>query len=155
MKGEIVKMETYKTAHILLVEDSHLDEVLTLDAFREARLQNTIHVARSGEEALDYLFNEGQFADRKVCPLPDLVLLDLKLPGISGHEVLTKLKATPTLKRVPVIVLTSSKEEGDLEMSYDRGANSYLVKPVTFDGFLRVVQQVQDYWLSLNVMPPK
>src|SRR4030042_6927345 len=144
-----------KPAHILLVEDNRLDIELTLDAFREARLGNTVHVAKNGEEALAYLFGRGQYADRKQYPLPDIILLDLKMPGIDGFEVLRQVKAAPELKRLPVIILTSSREEGDLALSYDGGANSYLVKPVSFDGFLKVVEQVQNYWLILNMGPPK
>jgi DNA-binding response OmpR family regulator len=87
-------------------------------------------------------------------PLPSLVLLDLKLPGIDGFEVLRQIKSTAMLKRLPVIILTSSKEEGDRALSYDNGANSYLVKPVSFDGFLDVVRKIEGYWLSLNVAPP-
>jgi CheY-like chemotaxis protein len=144
-----------KPAHILLVEDNRMDVELTLDAFREARLLNTIHVAPDGQQALDYLFGHGKFADRKAFPLPNLVLLDLKLPGIDGFEVLRQIKSTPILKRLPVVILTSSKEEGDRALSYDQGANSYLVKPVSFDGFLGVVRQIDGYWLSLNVAPPE
>ena len=88
-------------------------------------------------------------------PMPNLVLLDLKLPGIDGFEVLRQIKSTPILKRLPVVILTSSKEEGDRALSYDHGANSYLVKPVSFDGFLGVVRQIDGYWLSLNVAPPE
>lgn len=144
-----------KPAHILLVEDNRMDVELTLDAFKEARLGNTVHVARNGQEALDYLFARGEYADRKKYPLPDLVLLDLKLPGIDGHEVLRQIKGMLGIKRLPVIILTSSEEEGDRALSYDSGANSYLVKPVSFEGFLEVVRQVADYWLILNVGPPK
>jgi len=144
-----------KPAHILLVEDNRLDIELTLDAFREARLGNSVHVAKNGVEALDYLFGQNQYGDREQYPLPDIILLDLKMPGIDGFEVLRRVKAEPEVKRIPVIILTSSREEGDLALSYDCGANSYLVKPVSFEGFLRVVQQVQDYWLILNMGPPK
>jgi CheY-like chemotaxis protein len=144
-----------KSAHILLVEDNRMDVELTLDAFREARLGNTVHVAWNGQEALDYLFGRGEYADRQTYPLPDLILLDLKLPGIDGHEVLRQVKGTPGLKRLLVVVLTSSKEEGDRALSYDSGANSYLVKPVSFEGFLEVVHQIGDYWLTLNVGPPE
>jgi CheY-like chemotaxis protein len=141
-------------AHILLVEDNRMDVELTLDAFKEARLDNTVHVARNGQEALDYLFGRGEYADRDEYPVPDLILLDLKMPGLGGHEVLRRIKRTPVLKRIPVIVLTSSREEGDRALSYDRGANSYLVKPVSFEGFLDVVREIGSYWLSLNVKPP-
>ena len=142
-------------ARILLIEDSRMDVELTLDAFREARLANTISVASNGEAALDYLFGRGSYADRTTYPLPNLILLDLKLPGIDGHMVLRQIKGTPELKRLPVIILTSSKEEGDRALSYDNGANSYLVKPVSFEGFLDVVRQLEDYWFTLNVGPPE
>lgn len=144
-----------QVAHILLVEDNRMDAELTLDAFREARLGNTIRVAPTGEDALDYVFGRGQYADRATYPLPNLILLDLKLPGIDGFEVLRQIKAAPILKRLPVVILTSSKEEGDRALSYDTGANSYLVKPVSFEGFLDVVRRIQGYWLSLNVAPPE
>ncbi|RJP93697.1 MAG: response regulator [Desulfobacteraceae bacterium] len=143
-----------RPASILLVEDNPMDVELIIDAFKEARLTNKIQVARNGNEALGFLFGEGKYTDRNQYPLPDIVLLDLKMPGIDGHEVLRKIKTTEILKRLPVIILTSSNEEGDRAMSYDRGANSYLVKPVSFDDFLKVVKQVSDYWLSLNVEPP-
>lgn len=141
-------------ANILLVEDNAMDVELILDAFKEARLMNKIQIARDGREALDHLFGKGDYADRTAYPLPDLILLDLKMPGIDGHEVLRKVKGTEKLKRLPVIILTSSKDEGDRAMSYDNGANSYLVKPVSFDDFLDVVKQVSEYWLTLNVEPP-
>jgi CheY-like chemotaxis protein len=131
-----------------------MDVELTLDAFGEMHLANTVAVAKSGEEALDYMFGRGAFADRQQHPLPDLILLDLKLPGVSGHEVLRQVKGTPYLKRIPIVILTSSKQETDRELGYDHGANSYLVKPVSFDGFLAVVKQIENYWLILNVEPP-
>ena len=142
-------------AHILLVEDNRMDVELTLDAFHEAKLINTVHVATTGQQALDYLFGRDQYANRKDFPLPNLVLLDLKLPGTDGFEILRQVKSTPILKRIPVIVLTSSKEEGDRALSYDNGANSYLVKPVSFEGFLGVVRDIAGYWISLNVAPPE
>jgi CheY-like chemotaxis protein len=145
---------TTRPAHILLIEDNRMDIELTLDAFRERRLNNEIHVAPGGQEGLNYLLGHGEFADRDKFPLPDLILLDLKMPVIDGHEVLQQLKQFPVLKRIPVVVLSSSKEEGDRALTYDNGANSYLVKPVSFDGFLDVVHQIDSYWLSLNVPPP-
>lgn len=141
-------------AHILLVEDNQMDVILTLDAFREAKLKNTIHVARNGQEALDYLFGKDKFANREEYPIPSLILLDLKMPGIDGFEVLRQVKGTEKLKRIPVIILTSSKEEGDRALSYDIGANSYLLKPVSFDGFTDVVRKIDDYWFTLNIKPP-
>ena len=143
------------SAHILLVEDNRMDVELTLDAFREVRLENQVSVARDGQEALDYLFGQGKYADRKEYPLPDIILLDLKMPGIDGFGVLRKVKNTPILKRIPIIVLTSSTDEGDRTLSYDNGVNSYLVKPVSFGGFLEVVSKIENYWISLNVGPPK
>ena len=142
-----------RAAHILLVEDRRMDVELTLDAFREARLNDTVHVASTGEQALDYLFGRGDFGDRERHPSPDLVLLDLKLPGIDGQEVLRQLKATPGLRRLPVVVLTSSREQRDRIECYDHGVNSFLVKPISFDGFMEVVREVHAYWLGLNVPP--
>ncbi len=139
---------------ILLVDDNPMDVELTLDAFKQAHLDNPVHVAHNGQQALDYILGVGEFADRNRHPLPGMTLLDLKMPGIDGHEVLRRIKQEPLLKRLPVIILTSSKEEGDRALSYDNGANSYLVKPVSFDGFLVVVKQVAEYWLTLNIEPP-
>jgi CheY-like chemotaxis protein len=143
-----------RPAHILLVEDSSLDVELTLDAFNERRLANSVHVARNGQEALDYLHGQGEYADRQTHPLPDLILLDLKMPGMDGTEVLRRIKQTPLLRRIPVVILSSSKEEGDRAVTYDSGANSYLVKPVSFEGFLEVVRRIDDYWITLNVPAP-
>jgi len=143
-----------KPALILLVEDNEADIDLTLDAFRQVHLRNRIHVCRNGQEALDYLFGKGEYAERATYPLPDIILLDLKMPGINGNEVLRRVKGAEGIKRIPIIILTSSKEEGDRVLSYDGGVNSYLVKPITFNGFLEVVKQVVDYWLLLNVKPP-
>lgn len=140
-----------RSAHILLVEDNRMDVELTLDAFRERRLTNSVQVAGNGQLAMDYLLGAGDYANRKRYPLPDLILLDLKMPIMDGHEVLRRIKASHPLKRIPVIILSSSKEEGDLAMTYDNGANSYLVKPVSFDGFLEVVKHIDEYWLTLNV----
>lgn len=142
-----------RPVRILLIEDSQADIDLTLDAFRSARLSNGVAVCRSGEEALDYLFRRGEYAAGGH-RLPDIILLDLRLPGLDGLEVLREVKATPVLKRIPVIVLTSSEEETDRVAGYDEGANSYLVKPVEFDSFLAVARQVGDYWVTLNVAPP-
>jgi CheY-like chemotaxis protein len=144
-----------RISNILLVDDNKMDIELTLDAFKEARVKNPIHVANDGEQALDYLFGRNQYFDREKFPLPDVVLLDLKMPKIDGFEVLRQIKSCDVLKRIPVIILTSSKEEGDRALSYDNGANSYLVKPVSFEGFLKVIKKVVEYWLVLNVSPPK
>ena len=144
-----------RLANILLVEDNQMDVVLTLDAFREARLKNMVNVTRNGQEALDYLFGRDKIADRNLYPMPNLILLDLKMPGIDGFEVLRKIKNTDKLKRIPVVILTSSREEGDRALSYDIGANSYLLKPVSFDGFTDVVKKIDDYWFTLNIGAPE
>jgi CheY-like chemotaxis protein len=143
-----------RSARILLVDDSANDVELTLAAFSEARLANEIDIARSGREALDRLACRAAGPDGRRAPLPDLILLDLKMPGVDGFEVLRQLKVAPILRRIPVVILTSSREEGDRAMSYDTGANSYIVKPVSFDGMLKVVRDIENYWLTVNVGPP-
>lgn len=140
---------------VLLVDDNAMDIELTLDAFREAGHADLLRVAPGGREALDYLFGRGEFADRGLHPLPDLLLLDLKMPAVDGAEVLRQVKSAPGLKRIPVVILTSSKEEGDRAMSYDLGANSYLVKPISYEGFVEVARTIGTYWLGLNVAPPE
>jgi CheY-like chemotaxis protein len=140
-----------RLAQILLVEDNHMDVMLTLDAFKAAKLKNKINVARNGLEALDYLFGRDKYADRQQFPMPNLILLDLKMPCIDGFEVLRQIKGTHKLRRIPVVILTSSKEEGDRTQSYDIGANSYLMKPISFEGFIEVVKKIDDYWFSLNI----
>jgi len=144
-----------ETINILLVEDNRMDTELAIDAFEENHLSCKVHVADSGQKALDYVFNKGIFANKEKYPRPDLVLLDLKMPGVDGHEVLRRIKSENILKRIPVIILTSSKEHADLTKCYDNGANSYLVKPVSYEGFVDMVQSIDKYWLNLNTPPPK
>jgi two-component system response regulator len=139
---------------ILLVEDNPDDEELTLLAFEKSRIANEVVVARDGVEALDYLFGTGPHVGRDVTVLPQLVLLDLKLPKIDGREVLRRVRADPRTKRLPVVVLTSSREEQDLIESYDVGANSYVRKPVDSVQFTEAIRQLQLYWLVLNEAPP-
>lgn len=141
-------------AQILLVDDNKMDVALTLDAFREVQFPNKIQVAYNGEEAIRHLFGDGQFADRETFPLPDIVLLDLKMPGMGGFEVLKKLKMEPKIKRIPVIILTSSEEEKDRARSYDYGANSYLLKPISFEKLLDFVRIITRYWFNFNIEPP-
>lgn len=138
---------------VLLVDDNRLDVELALDAFRLVGLDEITHVAPSGEEALAYLFGHGSYADRARYPMPDLVLLDLKMPGVSGHDVLSRVKSTPGLRRLPIVILTSSNEEDDLARSYENGANSYLVKPASYDGLIDLARRIHQYWLTLNVPP--
>ena len=139
---------------ILLVEDNPNDLELTMRALRKARLGNHIQVARDGAEAIDYLFGEGAFAGRDVNDTPKMILLDLKLPKVDGIEVLRRIKADPRTQFVPVVVLTSSKEQRDVVESYRLGVNSYIVKPVDFERFVTAVQELGMYWLLLN-QPPK
>lgn len=143
-----------RRARILLVADNATYVELTLEAFGEVRLANQITVARSGGEALDILFGPPSGPGRPRLVLPDLILLDLKMPGIDGFEVLRRVKTAPVLRRIPVIILTSSREEGDRAMTYDTGANSYLVKPISFEGMLHIVTKIYEYWLTINVGPP-
>jgi two-component system, response regulator len=142
-----------RPAQILLVEDNRMDAELTLGVFRQARLTNTVHVARTGVEALDYLLGRGKLANRELHPLPDLVLLHLKIPLVSGDQVLREIKSRPRLARIPVVILTSSKEEAERSLGYDLGANSYLVKPIAFGDLLAMAEQIKDYSLTLNVHP--
>jgi CheY-like chemotaxis protein len=138
---------------VLLVEDDPNDVVLTRRAFRKAGLPEPIAVVENGERAVAYLGATGEFADRHAHPLPDLVLLDLKLPRMTGLEVLAWLREQPGLQRLPVIVLTSSREIADVNRAYELGANSYLSKPVTFDSLARIVSDLDRYWGELNVRP--
>lgn len=139
---------------ILLVEDNQDDEELALLAFKKGQVLNDVIVARDGAEALDYLFATGPYAERDVSNLPQLMLLDLKLPKVDGHEVLRRVRADPRTRRLPVVILTSSREEEDLIRGYDLGANSYVRKPVDFGQFVEAVRQLQVYWLVLNEAPP-
>jgi two-component system response regulator len=139
---------------ILLVEDSRSDEKLTLRALKKSNILNPVVVARDGAEALDYLFARGAHAERDGRALPQIVLLDLKLPKIGGLEVLGQIRTDERTRLLPVVILTSSKEDQDLTRAYALGANSYIVKPVDFTQFAEVVQQLGLYWLVLNQQPP-
>ena len=143
-----------QTKTILLVEDNPDDVELTLRALRRSNIANQVVVARDGREALDYLFCEGEYESRDGCDCPTVVFLDLKLPKINGVEVLRRIRDHETTRLLPVVVLTSSLEEGDLIDSYGLGANSYIRKPVDFDQFLEAVHQLGLYWLLLNEVPP-
>jgi len=139
---------------ILLVEDSPEDAELTIRALRRNKIANEIHVAEDGAEALDFLFCRGAFADRTLAHLPKLVLLDLKLPKINGMGVLRAIRADERTKLIPVVVLTSSKEERDLIESYNLGVNAYAQKPVDFEQFSETVRQIGMFWMLINQAPP-
>ena len=139
---------------ILLVEDNASDEELTLRALKKSNILNTVVVARDGAEALDYLFARGAYASRNANDVPLVILLDLNLPKIGGIEVLRSIRANERTKLLPVVILTSSKEDKDLIGGYGSGANSYIVKPVDFTQFAETVRQLGMYWLVLNQRPP-
>ena len=135
---------------IMLVEDNQDDEFLALRAFRKNNISNAVVVARDGVEALDYLFASGAHAGRDVEDQPGLILLDLNLPRLSGHEVLTRIRADRRTRCIPVVILSSSAEQSDIHDSYTEGANSYVRKPVDFHEFIDVIGQLGNYWLKLN-----
>lgn len=135
---------------ILLVEDSAADVRLTIEALRDAKVRNNLHVASDGEEALAFLRREGPYSD---AVRPDLILLDLNLPKKDGREVLEEVKADPQLRRIPVVVLTTSEAEQDILRSYDLHANCYVTKPVDLDQFITVVRSIEDFWLTIVKLP--
>ena len=139
---------------IMLVEDNPDDEELTLRALRGAGIVNKVFVARDGSEALEFLFGTGKHAGRDPLTMPAVVLLDLKLPKLSGIDVLNRMRADPRTKLIPVVVLTSSSEDEDMLRSYQSGANSYVRKPVEFSSFANAVTQLGMYWMLLNQAPP-
>jgi two-component system, response regulator len=138
---------------ILLVEDNPSDVKLALHAFQKHRLANQVHVVRDGAEALEFIFCTDRYAERPIERTPRVILLDLKLPFVDGIEVLRRIKADDRTQMIPVVIMTSSKEEKDVVESYKLGVNSYIVKPVNFDQFTEVVRQLGYYWLLLNQRP--
>lgn len=137
---------------ILLVEDNPNDAELAISALKDYNLANKIEHVKDGPEALDYMFCTGKYAER-VCVAPKVILLDLKLPKLNGLEVLKRLKENTETKKIPIIMLTSSKEEPDIEMAYSLGANSYIVKPVEFDKFVESLKNIGFYWMLINQPP--
>jgi len=135
---------------VLLVEDSPGDVRLTREAFKDAKVYITLHVASDGEKAMAFLKREGEYAN---APRPDLILLDLNLPKKDGREVLDEIKGSPTLKSIPVVILTTSSSETDILRSYQLHANCYITKPVGLDGFLKVVKSIDSFWLSVVKLP--
>jgi chemotaxis family two-component system response regulator Rcp1 len=141
-----------RPVEILLVEDNPGDVRLTIEGLQEARVYNNLHVAQDGIEALGFLHREGLHSE---APRPDLILLDLNLPRKDGREVLAEIKADAGLRRIPVIVLTTSQDEEDILKTYDLHANCYVTKPLDFEQFMHVVQSVEDFWLSVVTFPPE
>jgi chemotaxis family two-component system response regulator Rcp1 len=142
--------ESMVPIEVLLVEDSPGDVRLTLEAFKDAKVHINLHVASDGAEAMAFLGREGEHAN---APRPDLILLDLNLPKKDGREVLAELKESPTLKCIPVVILTTSSSEADIQGSYQRHANCYITKPVDLEGFLKVVKSIDNFWLSVVKLP--
>ena len=138
---------------ILLVEDNPEDVEITLRAFQKYKLSNKIHVVQDGEEALEWIFCTGRYAGRSASSDPRLILLDLKLPKVDGIEILQRCKSDPRPKSIPILILTSSREERDLVNSYNLGVNSYVVKPVDFSQFTEAVRQLGLYWMVMNQLP--
>jgi CheY-like chemotaxis protein len=136
----------------LLVEDNPGDVRLIQEALRDGKVWNNPHVVSDGEAALDFVYRRGPFAD---VPRPDMVLLDLNLPKKDGREVLAVIKSDPDLKRIPVVVLTTSKEEEDVLRAYNLAANCYVTKPVEFDEFMKVIRAIEDFWLTIVALPPQ
>ncbi len=144
-----------KSNTILLIEDNPSDVELTKRALEKGSIRNELIVATDGQEALDYIFGTGAYAGRDTSDMPTLTLLDLKLPKVSGMDVLRQIRAEACTRRMPVVILTSSREDQDLAAGYDLGVNSYIRKPVDFNQFAHAVEQLGLYWLVLNELPPK
>ena len=141
-----------KHIEILLVEDSPADVLLTREAFEQNKIVNTLHVAEDGIQAMDFLHRYGAYAS---APRPDLILLDLNLPRKNGREVLAEIKADPDLKKIPIVVLTTSGAEEDILRAYNLNANCYVVKPVGFDNFMEAMQSIRHFWFSVVTLPPE
>jgi CheY-like chemotaxis protein len=139
---------------ILLADDDEEDRMLTSDALEESRVVNDLRFVEDGEELLDYLYQRGRYADSDAAPSPGLILLDLNMPKKDGREALREIKADPKLRRIPVIVLTTSKAEEDIYRTYDLGANSFITKPVHFNALVEVMKEIGRYWIEIVELPP-
>jgi len=144
-----------KSATILLVEDDRGDQELTRRALDEGKIRNDLRIVEDGEEALAYLFRRGKYKDPATSPRPDLLLLDLNLPRVDGREVLEQIRADSKLRRMAVVVLTTSRQEEDILRSYELGCNSFITKPVDVNQFIQVIQALERYWFQIVVLPPK
>ena len=139
---------------ILLADDDEEDRMLAANALEESRVVNDFRFVEDGEELLDYLYHRGRYADPASSPAPGLILLDLNMPRKDGREALREIKADPDLRRIPVVVLTTSKAEEDIYRTYDLGANSFITKPVSFDGLVAVMRDIGRYWIEIVELPP-
>jgi CheY-like chemotaxis protein len=146
-------MDTCQT--ILVVEDSDEQFTAVTRAFRKSDITNPVARCTDGDEAIDFLFRTGSYADGEEPPRPAVILLDLNLPGTDGRDVLERIKADPELKRIPVVVLTTSSSPGDIRHCYEGGASSYIIKPIRFDDFLRTVRTLKEYWFETVALPPR
>jgi len=146
-------VNNFDPVQILIVEDNPYDAELTLRALRKHNLVNEVYVAEDGQEALDFLFCEGKFASRNISSPLKVIFLDLKLPKISGLEVLKRIKSNPKTKKLPVVIVSSSKEDPDIKAAYELGTNGYVVKPVDFSDFIKVMQNTGLFWLLVNEVP--
>lgn len=140
---------------ILMADDDEDDRMLTAEALEESRLSNELRFVKDGEELMDYLFRRGQYADPSTSPRPGLILLDLNMPKKDGREALQEIKANPELRRIPIVVLTTSNTDIDIYRSYDLGANTYITKPVTFEALVEVMQTLGQYWFTVVALPPE
>ncbi len=144
--------DTSKSIDILLVEDNPGDARLAMEAMKDSKIRNTVYVVGDGVEAMEFLHNEGKYSKS---PRPDLILLDINLPRKSGREVLAEVKSDPNLKRIPVVVLTVSRDEEDILKAYNLHANCYISKPLDFNQFMKITRSIEDFWLSIVKLPPK
>jgi len=144
---------SHEEIEILFVEDSLDDAMLTLRAFKKSGFVNTVHHVKDGAEALDYIYARGAYTSRNVQKHPKLILLDLKMPKMSGTEVLQRIKSDPNFKSIPIVILTSSKEDPDIQACYALGANSYIVKPVESENFFQIIKEIGMYWMVLSQLP--
>jgi len=144
----------FKPITILLAEDDPDDRMLARDAFAESRIRNNLEMVEDGEELMDYLKHEGKYSGENARPRPSLILLDLNMPRKDGREALKEIKSSPELRNIPVVVLTTSKADEDIFRTYDLGVNSFIIKPVTFDGMVDVVRMLGKYWFEIVELPP-
>jgi CheY-like chemotaxis protein len=152
MSSEYTEQQAGKKIEILLCEDNIGDQRLTIEAFKDSKVCNRLHIAADGVEALAFLRKEGKYAN---VPTPDLILLDLNMPRKDGREVLAEIKADKVLKRIPVVILTTSQAEADILKTYNLHANCFITKPVDLNQFLQMIKSLQDFWFSIVKLPPK